>query len=436
MSQQPMNLRRSNQVARRHKALLGALVVVGLAAGAAYGVISPAKLTSQAFVVVPVSNSAPPMAEEVVIAESIPVLTLALPKVSPAGMSATALRKQVQVSETANILQISAAGTTAAQAEGNANAVAKAFIAYDNSPVNPAGPVLAKPLGSASPATGTSPLVHNLTFAGIGALIGLLVGYVLALAVGRRNRKLRLRDDIANSVGIPVLASVPTARPSNPADWAKLLSTYEPGAIHAWRLRKTLQQLALAGVRLTGDRDDDSKGSSSVSVISLANDPGALALGPQLAVFASSLGIPTVLVVGPQQDPNVTAALRTACAQLKSPPGRALLWTSATDDRDGDGHPDTVLSVRVGVVDPQQPRVADTMRGTATVIGVTAGVVTADQLARVAVSAASDDRDIAGILVANPDPADQTTGRVPQLAGTPRQVMPTRLTGKVTEAKR
>ena len=41
---------------------------------------------------------------------------------------------------------------------------------------------------------------------------------------------------------------------------------------------------------------------SSVAVLSLSSDPGAFALGPQLAVFAASLGIPTALVIGPQQD--------------------------------------------------------------------------------------------------------------------------------------
>ena len=35
--------------------------------------------------------------------------------------------------------------------------------------------------------------------------------------------------------------------------------------------------------------------------------PGAVAVGPQLATFAASLGIPTALVVGPQQDATVTA---------------------------------------------------------------------------------------------------------------------------------
>ena len=45
-------------------------------------------------------------------------------------------------------------------------------------------------------------------------------------------------------------------------------------------------------------------------VLSLSSDPRAIALGPQLAVFAASQGIPTALVIGPQQDATVTATLR------------------------------------------------------------------------------------------------------------------------------
>ena len=78
----------------------------------------------------------------------------------------------------------------------------------------------------------------------------------------------------------------------------------------------------------------------------------------------------------------------------------------------------------------------DTMRTTATVLGVSAGAATAEQLARVAVSAAIDGRDIIGILVANPEPDDQTTGQMPQLASRPGTGLPTRLNGMTTEIRR
>jgi capsular polysaccharide biosynthesis protein len=435
MSQQPLNLRSSFQIVRRYKNLVGVAVAVGLIAGVGYGSINPPMLTSEALVVVPVSALAMPT--EVIIAQSTPVLTNALPSVSPA-MSVSALRDMVQVtSETSNVLQFSVGGGSAAQAEINANAVANSYVAYVTSPGSPVGRLSARILSPAETATGTSPLVHRLTFAIVGMLAGLVVGYVIALARSRnsRGRRLRLRDEIANSIGLPVLASLPVSRPSSATEWGNLLSTYEPGPVYAWRLRKALQQLALAGVHMTGGREDGR--GSSVAVVSLANDPGALALGPQLAVFASSLGIPTALVVGPHQEPNITAALQTACAELKQPPGHPQLQTVVMDKLDAGAYPGALLAVVVGVADPDKPEVAAMMRTTATVIGVTAGGVTADQLARVAVSIAADDRDITGILVANPDPVDQTTGRIPQLVRmTPQQVMPTRVTGKVTEAKR
>jgi hypothetical protein len=50
------------------------------------------------------------------------------------------------------------------------------------------------------------------------------------------------------------------------------------------------------------------------------------------------------------------------------------------------------------------------------VLGVSADAATAEQLARVAASAAADGRHIDGILVADPDSADQTTGRIQPLA--------------------
>ena len=333
------------------------------------------------------------MPTEVVVAQSTPVLAGALPNVSPA-MSVETLRSMVQASsQTANIIQISVAGATEAQAVGNANAVANSYVHYVSTPGSPVGRLSARILSPApQTATGTSPLVHRITFAIVGVLAGLVVGYIIALARARKSRgsRLRLRDEIANSIGLPVLASLPVSRPSSPVDWGKLLSTYEPGPVYAWRLRKALQQLALAGVHMTGGRDDGR--GSSVAVVSLANDPGALALGPQLAVFASSLGIPTALIVGPHQEPNITAALQTACAELKQQPGHPQLQTVVADKLDAGAYPGALLAVVVGVADPDKPEVAAMMRTTATAIGVTAGGVTADQLARVAVSIAADDR--------------------------------------------
>ena len=133
-----------------------------------------------------------------------------------------------------------------------------------------------------------------------------------------------------------------------------------------------------------------------------------MALGPQLAVFAASIGIPTNLVIGPQQGVNTIAALSAACAGRPpaSSGGLARLHVDVYDGPDAGGLPDTALTVVVATADSQDPRMADMMRTTATVLGVSAGRATADQLARTAYQAGADGREIVGILVADPDPKD------------------------------
>ena len=112
------------------------------------------------------------------------------------------------------------------------------------------------------------------------------------------------------------------------------------------------------------------------------------------------------------------------------------LGVTAYDEDGVDIQPDTALVIVVAVVDSQAPNMLDTMQTNATVLGVSAGAATAEQLARAAVVATADGREIAGILVADPEPTDQTTGRIPHLAGPARRRLPNRLQGVVTEIKR
>jgi hypothetical protein len=106
------------------------------------------------------------------------------------------------------------------------------------------------------------------------------------------------------------------------------------------------------------------------------------------------------------------------------------------DDADADGRPNAALTVVVAVVDGRNPRVADTTRTTVTVLGVSAGVATAEQLARAASSAAADGREIVGILVADPDSGDRSSGRIPQLARPIPHSVPRFLKGITTEIRR
>jgi hypothetical protein len=90
---------------------------------------------------------------------------------------------------------------------------------------------------------------------------------------------------------------------------------------------------------------------------------------------------------------------------------------------------DATLTVVVTVVDDRAPRLDEAIRGDVAVLVVSPGAATADVLARVAASAAVCGSQLAGLLIANPDPADHTTGRVPQLARPSRRPQPTRVTG-------
>jgi capsular polysaccharide biosynthesis protein len=447
MSDRALDLRRSVQIVRWRRTLVGIFAALGLLAGVAYSVLHPSMFTSTVTVVLPHSvpstgqaanEVSPYAATQMVIVRSNPVLSAALPNIRPA-VSLDGLRNEIQVSSpTPYIISISAEGETAAGAELTANQVATSYVAYANSSSSPIPHVAAGILGRATAATRKSPL-ESMVIAGlIGAFGGAFIGIIVSLALGRNDRRLRERDEIASSIGIPVLASFPVRHPKDAAGWTGVLEGYEPGARDAWRMRQALMQLGM------GDAGSDNGSSSfSVAVMSLSSDPGALAIGPQLAVFATSLGIPTTLVIGPQQDGDAAATLRTACAMRaplasERPVNLRILVSDngVADNGNAEMHLSDTLTVAVVVVDGRAPRMPDTIRTTTTVLGVSAGKATAEQLARAAVAAAADHRDITGILVADPEAADRTTGRIPALAAPRQRRLPNRLYGLITEVRR
>jgi hypothetical protein len=145
------------------------------------------------------------------------------------------------------------------------------------------------------------------------------------------------------------------------------------------------------------------------------------------SAFAASQGIPTVLFLGPQQDPDATAALRIACADAARS-NRSGLLEAIVSEHAGEP-PDIALTVVIVAVDGRTPRIPDTMQTTTTLLGVSSGAATAEQLARVAVNSDNEGREITGILVADPEPGDPTTGRIPQLSRPAHRRLPTRQKG-------
>jgi capsular polysaccharide biosynthesis protein len=446
MSQQSLDLRTSFQIARRHRVLIGGLAALGLLAGIIYAVINPPKMTAEALVVIPqlTSSSDATVTNEgtvvtsgtetqMLVAGSDPVLLAAMKNISPS-LTLQQLRTDVQASNPAGaIIAIDGHSTSGTQAVGIANAVANSYVAYVASSSSPAGHLNAHLLQAAADPTGDSFVEELLPGVLIGVIAGALIGFIIALARGRNERRLRKRDAIANAIGVPVLAAVPVMHASDAAAWTRLFEEYEPSAVHAWQLRKTLRQLKT----LNAHNREEGGGALSVAVLTLSSDKHALALGPQLAAFAASSGITTVLAVGQQLDPGAAATLYTVCAMsANAAPGRPRpLRTMVVDDKRAIDIADAELVVLVIVSDGDAPRMPDAMRTDLTVLGVSAGAATAEELARTAMLADADGRGISGVLVADPDTTDPTTGRIPQLARIQRRI-PTRVTGIPTESRR
>jgi capsular polysaccharide biosynthesis protein len=431
VSEEALDLRRSVQIVRRHKVVWSIVTLLGLFAGVAYVVVSPPTFVSSALVALPAS--AQKITTEVVIAGSDPVLNRAIRQLDPPTSLQTLQSRVHAQSLSSGIISISAQGKTAAEAEHTANAVANSFVYYLGSTKNLGLQIKATVFQPAINATGTSQRQRMVVYGLLGALLGAVIGAIAVLAIFRGTRRLRDRDQIADAIGVPVLASVPVVRPSGAGGWIKLFEEYHPGVVAAWHLRNALHHLGLGDVSLTGV---STREGFSLAVLSLSADQKALALGPQLAVYAASLGIPTAFVVGPQQDENATATLRAACDAPTPSDRPKSLQVTVSDQQSIDRPLGAALTVVVSVVDGEAPQVASTMRTTATVLGVSAGAATADALARVAASAATDGRQIAGIFVADPDPADRTTGRVPQLTRPAQPKMPSRVNGKSVQTRR
>ena len=426
MSEQVLDLRRFLQIARRHKAIVVAATVLGLLAGLGFTLLNPPLPTSNALVLLPPSASRY-IRTQVVIAASDPVLAGAVRHMTPP-VSLQTLRNNVKATSlTSNIVSITATGNTAAQSESIANAVAESYIDYVGRKNSAVGKIQAEVLSVATHATLGSLRIRLIITGVIGMLLGALIGAIIAVAVGRNRRLLRERDEIAAASGAPVLASIPVRHPSGPGGWTRLLEEYEPGVVHATSLGRVLNRVGLARV-LSGEFGDDVR--YSLRVMSLASDAGALALGPQLAAFAASLGITTALVIGPQQEAKASASLRAACETMPDARSGRLshLQVSVLRDGDGDRPRAALLTIVVCVVNGRAPRVADMMPTTATLLAVSAGAATGEQLAQVVARCAADGRRIAGVVVADPDSTDQTTGRRPPGPGSASRVQPTRVT--------
>ncbi|MGN6679635.1 MAG: Wzz/FepE/Etk N-terminal domain-containing protein [Streptosporangiaceae bacterium] len=422
MTEQVLDLRRFLQIVRRQKVIVITAAVLGLLVGGGLTLIHPPLPASKVLVLLPPSATRN-ISTQVVIAGSDQVLAGAMSYIRPP-VTLQAMQTRVHTGKlTSTIVSITAEGNTGAQAEITASAVAESYIDYVGRKNNPGGRLQAQVLPSDTKATVASLRIRLIVTGLVGLLLGLLIGVIVAVAVGRNRHRLRERGRIASAARAPVLASIPVRHPSGVAGWTRLFEEYQPSPAHMAGMDRVLD-------RVRG-RAWDMAAPRSLLILSLASDPAALAFGPQLAAYAASLGIPTDLVVAAQQDEETTATLRAACdetSRARSIRARMLVL-HAVHDGDPYRPSGAALAVVAGVINGRTPRVSDMMPTTATMLAISAGAATARELARVAASCSSEGRQLGGVIVADPDLADQTTGLVPPTALSAHLRGPNRLTG-------
>ena len=315
---------------------------------------------------------------------------------SPAAVAQTSLIDSLRIQENEATTQLTDAQNQITQAQLEAD-------------VNTAGITVLERASAASQGIIRTALL-NLVF---GAIAGFLVGVTIVIVRASRDRRVRLRDDIAAAAGAPVVASIATRRPRNASDWLALLEDYEPSADESWSLRRVLRG-ALAA---------DGTPPVHLTVVTLPSDTDAVALGPQIAAFAAASGVETLLVIV-GRDPAI-ASLRQACddangspertpwrGRQRRPAGRrvranlSIVGAMPSEFEDLTA-PQLIVTAAVADV----PTLDDDGHASIGLIGVTAGVATPERIA--AAAAASVGRQpLAGVIIANPDPHDGTAGRV------------------------
>jgi len=118
------------------------------------------------------------------------------------------------------------------------------------------------------------------------------------------------------------------------------------------------------------------------------------------------------------------AALWAACAADRAGAAESgLLLGEGSDDESAE------LTVVIAVLDRRAPDLANTPTTEKTLLAVATAAATEQELARVAVAVDDAGRQVDGIVVADPDRADRTSGRHTMDERSRQVPLPVRLTG-------
>ncbi len=258
-------------------------------------------------------------------------------------------------------------------------------------------------------------LRSSLIKVGAGALAGLLIGSVVILVWYRRDPRPMTRDELAEALGTPVLLSLAVSARRSTKDWIAFLQRYQVGAAEQWSVRRTLRELRVSD-----------GGESNLVLLTFAGDPAGVTQAAQVALAAVTSGLRTSFAV--IADDDSMEGLRAACMQFdgNESGGRPGLEVHVGVPPDRDVMPD--LTVTAIVLDTDSPQLSAVRPRGDTVLSVSAGFASNEQLARVAILASGNGEILQGIFVANPVPGDRTHGRFPDsrtttiLASQPRVI--------------
>lgn len=173
-------------------ALIGAGAALGLLAGIGYAVHNPPMPTGATTILLPPATRNVPTL--VVIADSEPVLSMAL-RQAGLDMSVQTLRSRVQAKQlTRRVISITTQGNTARQAVTITNAVARSYLMYtaSHSALSAHEKAEMAVLDAAAIVPGTPLWSEVLSTSGLGALCGALLGAISAVALSTSNRRFRV----------------------------------------------------------------------------------------------------------------------------------------------------------------------------------------------------------------------------------------------------
>ncbi len=288
------------------------------------------------------------------------------------------------------------------------------------------GNASARVIEGAAPADRPLLVVWYLVAAVALALLAALLGILALLMLTRRDAKLGTRDEISDAVGSAVIASLRSHTPRTVASWRSLLESYSPGAAEGWTLRQALAHVGLGELVMGGSLPRHREHAAAhhlLCVVSLADDARALAMGPQIASYAASIGISTLLV--PRQS-DATAALWAACSS--QPTDEEVRPDLRVAPRRRSKRP-AELTVLVTALDRRSPSLPRLEREAVVLLAVSSRAASSEDLARAAVAAYESGFRVSGVLVADPDPLDHTTGRLLPHERLQQAPLPSRGTG-------